>query len=69
MRQQERRVLIHCAGGVSRSPSFAIAYLMRQKGLTFPQAYQHVRSVRSCILPNPGFEQQLRELEAGLEQA
>ena len=33
MRQENKKVLFHCAAGVSRSASFVIAFLMKDKGI------------------------------------
>jgi len=57
------KVLVHCAMGISRSSSIAIAYIMRERGFTFEQAKQFVKSQRSCIQPNPGFSKQLLDFE------
>nr|CAI5833937.1 unnamed protein product [Callosobruchus analis] len=56
-------VLVHCNAGVSRSSSIVIGYLILDKGYTFSEAYEVVRSARSCIKPNVGFERQLRCLD------
>lgn len=53
-------VLVHGNSGISRSPSFVIAYLMECYGMGFAQSYTHVQNMRFCINPNPGFRQQLR---------
>lgn len=55
-------VFIHCRAGVSRSSSFAIAYLMLKMKLGFEEAKQFVKSKRSKIEPIPSFECQLKEL-------
>jgi len=43
MRKQDRKVLIHCAAGVSRSASFTIAYLMKEYKMPYQKAYTHVK--------------------------
>jgi protein-tyrosine phosphatase len=48
-------VLVHCQGGVSRSSSFVIAWLMKSKGLGFGEALVYVQSKRKCVWPNDGF--------------
>jgi atypical dual specificity phosphatase len=53
------KVLVHCSYGVSRSASMVIAYLMRT-GHSYDDVLAFVQSKRSVVLPNPGFEQQLR---------
>ncbi|GAA27180.2 dual specificity protein phosphatase 14 [Clonorchis sinensis] len=57
------RTLVHCMAGVSRSSSLVLAYLMRHMNMTLADAYQHVRSIRPCIQPNPSFWRQLLEYE------
>ncbi|TYZ60195.1 hypothetical protein PybrP1_003517 [[Pythium] brassicae (nom. inval.)] len=56
-------VLVHCAGGRSRSPAVAIAYLMTRDQLSFDAAADHVKALRPVVALNAGFESQLRCLE------
>uniref|UniRef100_A0A0G4FAJ6 Protein-serine/threonine phosphatase n=1 Tax=Chromera velia CCMP2878 TaxID=1169474 RepID=A0A0G4FAJ6_9ALVE len=53
------RVLVHCREGVSRSASFAVAYLMWKKRLPFEKAFELVRQTRAVANPNTGFTYQL----------
>ncbi|GAB6026224.1 hypothetical protein CHUAL_012431 [Chamberlinius hualienensis] len=55
------KVLIHCRVGVSRSATLALAYLIIKKGMTAQDAMRTVRAQRE-IIPNPGFLQQLCDL-------
>lgn len=55
-------VLVHCNAGVSRSSAIVIGYLIFVKKYNYSEAYDIVKSVRSCIKPNSGFEKQLRML-------
>jgi protein-tyrosine phosphatase len=55
-------VLIHCAAGVSRSASIAVAYFMAKYSLSYDQALARVRKGRACAYPNQGFERQLRSI-------
>ncbi|CAD8113685.1 unnamed protein product [Paramecium sonneborni] len=61
-------VLVHCAAGVSRSASIVIAYLMRNKDLTYSEAFSYVKSKRFVICPNSGFQRQLKNFEKLLKQ-
>ena len=56
-------VLVHCQGGISRSPSFIIGYLMRYHGQNFQQAYSLVKEKRHIINPNLNFHAQLTRYE------
>lgn len=58
-REEGGKILVCCIGGLSRSPSFVIAYTMEMFNLRASQAYQYVQSKRLCITPNEGFKSQL----------
>jgi len=65
-RAASSKVLVHCAMGISRSSSVVIAYLMHERGWSYEQAHEFVKSMRSCIKPNPGFMEQLVAFERRL---
>jgi len=52
-------VLVHCAAGLSRSPTMCIAYLQHHFRWDLRKAFQHVKKVRPEICPNSGFLRQL----------
>jgi len=56
-------ILVHCQGGISRSPSFIIGYLMKYYSKTFDQAYLLVKDKRNIINPNLSFLAQLTRYE------
>ncbi|KAF8333496.1 protein-tyrosine phosphatase-like protein [Cantharellus anzutake] len=58
------RVLVHCNGGISLSPSFAIMFVMQHFKLSWEDALQYVQNRRYCISPNGGFLTQLKEWES-----
>ena len=60
------RVLVHCYAGISRSATIVISYLMKEHGLTLPQATQHVRNKRWFVQPNEGFTKQLLRFQREL---
>lgn len=41
---------MHCIAGVSRSVSMVLAYFIREHGMTYQQAYYHVKSHRKIVL-------------------
>ncbi|XP_066936351.1 dual specificity protein phosphatase 10-like [Clytia hemisphaerica] len=62
-RENRSSVLVHCQGGVSRSPTVVISFLMHLKKLSLTEAYQFVKEKRPCIAPNLNFMGQLLQLE------
>ena len=61
-------VFVHCAFGVSRSPTLVIAFLMKKLKIGYREAYGLVRRKRPEIKPNPAFEQQLKSWEASIKK-
>lgn len=59
-------VLVHCNAGVSRSGSCLIAYVMRELRYDYDMALEFVKSKRSFVSPNIGFEMQLRNYQMKL---
>ncbi|KAH7104920.1 protein-tyrosine phosphatase-like protein [Auriculariales sp. MPI-PUGE-AT-0066] len=59
-------ILVHCSAGISRSPMVVTAYLMRKHDMTLKAALRQILQVRPQTSPNPGFLQQLKELELEL---
>jgi len=56
-------VLVHCLGGISRSSTIIIAYLMHKLGYNLNDAYDYVKSKKSNIAPNFNFMGQLLDFE------
>ena len=46
-----RGVLVMCAAGISRSPTFVLAYLVEKKGYDLREAFQRVRAARPIAAP------------------
>jgi protein-tyrosine phosphatase len=61
--ENAKKVFIHCKQGVSRSASIVLAYLIKEKDMSYDSALEKVIMKRHCVNPNPGFEAQLRYLE------
>ncbi|TPX64435.1 hypothetical protein SpCBS45565_g05844 [Spizellomyces sp. 'palustris'] len=57
------RVLVHCNSGISRSPSFVVAYVMMSQRWGFQESFTFVQNKRFCMNPNEGFKYQLKEFE------
>lgn len=55
-------VMVHCVGGISRSPSVVCAYLVLYQNMSHHAALAHVKACRSFVLVNSGFQQQLASL-------
>ena len=61
-------IYIHCAMGISRSPTIVISYLMYKKKMKYEEAYDFVKEKRKVISPNSGFQEQLKNFETILEE-
>lgn len=59
----DSNVLVHCSAGVSRSVSIVVAYLMREKNMSYDKAIDYVRKRRPVANPNRSFVQQLKTLQ------
>lgn len=57
-------VLVHCAKGVSRSPTIVVMFLMRSTGMGLDEAMAFVKRHRDFIEPNEGFIKELKEFES-----
>jgi len=62
-------VLIHCQAGVSRSPTIAIAYLIKYFSMKMLDAYQFIKIRRTIISPNLNFMGQLLEFEQSIQSS
>lgn len=60
------KILVHCAAGVSRSPTITISYLMRHHQYTLDGAYAYIVHRRPMIKPNVGFLKQLVKYHYGI---
>ena len=62
-RKEGGNILVHCKYGVSRSPSFIIAYLIKYHKYSVDSALEFIKEKRSKINPNEGFLYQLYKYE------
>lgn len=51
---------------MSRSPAILCSYLMKKFSLTFEKCYELVRSRRSVVSMNEGFQKELKRFELSL---
>ncbi|ESO87313.1 hypothetical protein LOTGIDRAFT_107379, partial [Lottia gigantea] len=66
VRESNGCVLVHCLAGISRSPTLAIAYVMRHLKMMSEDAYRYVKDKRPTISPNFNFLGQLLDYEKKL---
>ena len=67
VRNSGKTMLVHCKYGVSRSPSFVAAYLIKYFGFNVDSALKFIRKKRPQINPNEGFLRQLDMYEKSLK--
>lgn len=60
MSSKENKVLVHCAAGISRSPTLVLAYMIKKYHFSLDDAVKKMRKLRSIIDPNLSFIGQLR---------
>lgn len=60
---QNKRVLIHCVAGVSRSAAIAAAYLILRHGFDSNKALEEIAKGRKIIDPNKTFRYELSQLK------
>ena len=64
--QQNKRVLVHCQAGISRSVSVILVYLLIESQMTLRDAFLLVKNKRPQAQPNGGFFKYLEKLELEL---
>ena len=55
-------LVFQCHAGISRSSTFALAFYMKEKDLTYEDAFDEFSNKRPIIQPNSGFEKYLQSL-------
>ncbi len=63
-----KNVIVHCAAGMSRSPTLVIAYLMVENKWSYEEAFNYIKKKRPIVEPNIGFVKQLKDLENTLKK-
>ena len=58
--------LVHCRSGISRSASMVISYLIKHYKLSAVDAFYYVKKKRPSVLPNLGFQKQLKAYQTEL---
>ncbi|GFY56865.1 dual specificity protein phosphatase 10 [Trichonephila inaurata madagascariensis] len=61
-------VLVHCNGGLSRSPTIIMAYLMKKLHFTTNEAYHYTKLRTDSIRPSLYFRSQLRVYEEAIRR-
>jgi protein-tyrosine phosphatase len=62
--QNKNTVIIHCAAGISRSPTLVAAYFIIENGWTSEEALFYIKNRRPYVDPNSGFIRQLELLQS-----
>eukprot|EP00835_Amoeboradix_gromovi_P006418 NODE_750_length_4577_cov_0.299687.p1 type:complete len:334 gc:universal NODE_750_length_4577_cov_0.299687:2829-1828(-) len=60
---QNKRVLVHCHAGVSRSSTIILHYMMKNLHFTLKDAFDHTFKQRPIVRPNEGFAMTLQKYE------
>jgi protein-tyrosine phosphatase len=60
VRKENKKVVVHCEVGMSRSPTIVISYLMKYQNMTLREAYNHVKKRRPIVSPNMGMYGELK---------
>ena len=66
--EDNKKVLVHCWAGASRSATIIIAYIMWKNQLEFMEAIKIIEQKRPIIKPNYGFVRQLEMFEKLLKK-
>ena len=59
-------ILIHCLGGISRSVTITISYVMIKMKYSAEEGIIYVKKIHPIAMPNPGFVKQLKNFEKTL---
>lgn len=59
--KNDKKILIHCSAGISRSATITCAYLMKKQNINMNEALKIIWEGRIIAEPNRGFKKQLNE--------
>jgi protein-tyrosine phosphatase len=63
LKKCDGNVLVHCSAGISRSVSIVVAYLMKEKNVSYDNAIDYIRKRLPIANPNYSFVKQLKTLQ------
>jgi protein-tyrosine phosphatase len=63
LQEQNGRIVINCARGISRSATIVIAYMMFRFNMSLSEAHNIVSRLRPHVRPNSNFRRQLEQFE------
>ena len=58
----KENILVHCQKGISRAPSVVMAFLIKERGLSYEEALKTIQSKNPESYPNWGFLNHLKNL-------
>lgn len=61
-KEKDKKILVHCMMGISRSASLVIGHLMKRDGLNYEEAFSKVREARWIVQSNKGFIEQFKRI-------
>ena len=64
----DKKILVHCFAGASRSATIIIAYLMWKNQLDYVESCNLLQKIRPSIYPNYGFVRQLKMFDKLLKK-
>ena len=64
----DKKILVHCYAGASRSATIIIAYLMWKNQLDYVESCNIVQKIRPIVNPNYGFYRQLKMFDKLLKK-
>ena len=64
----DKKVLVHCFAGSSRSATIIMAYLMWKKQLDYIECFNILQKIRPSVYPNYGFVRQLKIFDKLLKE-